>query len=350
MAEAKTRKLHYDVLRVLAAFSVVMLHSAAQFWYDLDIRSKVWGIANSYDALFRFGVPIFVMISGAIFLDKAYTLDIKRLYKHNILRMVILYVIWSVAYGLYDARSWDWKVAGVKGILRELLNGRYHLWFIPMIAGIYVLLPVLKSWIDHTQQKTIEYFLVLFFVLQILSETVRALTIMDEIHYILDLAKVEMICGYIGYFVLGYYLAHIGIKDKLKKILYAMVLPSILGNVVLGVLLAWKVNAPVAAIYDSFGIFTFIISVTLFVFACEKGSNAKVGKTCSKLLKELSANTLGVYVMHIGLMEYTMDHGFHSMIVSNIIGIPLYAMVCFIICALVAAVLRRIPFIGRFLC
>ena len=88
----------------------------------------------------------------------------------------------------------------------------------------------------------------------------------------------------------------------------------------------------------------------LFVFACEKGSNAKVGKTCSKLLKELSANTLGVYVMHVGLMEYTMDHGFHSMIVSNIIGIPLYAMVCFIICALVAAVLRRIPFIGRFLC
>ncbi|MBQ8041386.1 MAG: acyltransferase family protein [Lachnospiraceae bacterium] len=350
MADTKSRKLHYDILRILAAFSVVMLHSAAQFWYDLDIRTKVWGIANSYDAVFRFGVPIFVMISGAIFLDKNYTLDIKRLYKHNILRLVVLYVIWSAAYGLYDARKWDWNEIGVKGILKEMLSGRYHLWFIPMLVGIYVLLPVLKSWIDHTKQKTIEYFLVLFFILQVLSETLRALTIMDEIHYILDLAKVEMICGYIGYFVLGYYLAHIGINGKLKKILYAMTLPAVFGNVVLGVLLAWKVNAPVAAIYDSFGIFTFIISVALFVFVCEKGEKANFGKAGSMILKEMSANTLGVYVMHVGLMEFTKGRGFHSMIVSNIVGIPLYAVVCFVICALVAAVLRRIPFIGRFLC
>ena len=64
----KKRLIHYDLLRIFAAFSVVMLHSAAQFWYSLDIYSTEWLIANSYDALFRFGVPIFVMISGALFL------------------------------------------------------------------------------------------------------------------------------------------------------------------------------------------------------------------------------------------------------------------------------------------
>ena len=31
-------------------------------------------------------------------------------------------------------------------------------------------------------------------------------------------------------------------------------------------------------------------------------------------------------------------------------GIPLYAVVCFAVCAVVAAILRRIPFIGRFIC
>lgn len=350
MAEVKVRKLHYDILRVLAAFSVVMLHSAAQFWYDLDIRSKEWVIANSYDAVFRFGVPIFVMISGAIFLDKNYELDVKKLYQHNILRLVILYVVWSMVYGLYDFRNWSIQDAGIKALLKEMLFGRYHLWFIPMIVGIYVLLPVLKSWVEYTKQKTIEYFLCIFIILQVGSETIRALTTTEEIHYILDLGKVEMVCGYVGYFVLGYYLAHIGISVKLKKFLYAMVMPAVLGNVVLGVLLAWKVNAPVAAIYDSFGIFTFIISIALFVFFCEKGSKEKTEKMGSKLLKEMSADTLGVYVMHVGLMEFTKDHGFHSMIVSNIIGIPLYAIACFIICALVAAVLRRIPFVGRFLC
>lgn len=350
MAELKERKLHYDILRVLAAFSVVMLHSAAQFWYDLDVRSTEWIVANSYDAVFRFGVPVFVMISGAIFLDKEYTLDIKRLYKHNILRLVVLYVIWSVVYGLYDARNWDWKVAGVKTILREMLNGRYHLWFIPMIAGIYVLLPVLKSWVENAKQKTIEYFLMIFFVLQICSETIRALVLSDEIHYILDLSKVEMACGYIGYFVLGYYLAHHGISIKVKKILNVLVVPAIVANVVLGFLLAWRVNAPVAMIYDSFGIFTFIISVVLFVYVLEKGKKVNAGVKSGKVWKELSEDTLGVYVMHVGLMEFTMELGVHSMRIPNVVGIPLYAVICFAVCALAATLLRRIPFVGRFLC
>ena len=350
MAEVKSRKLHYDILRVLAAFSVVMLHSAAQFWYDLDIKGTEWIIANSYDAVFRFGVPVFVMISGAIFLDKEYTLDLKRLYKHNILRLVVLYAIWSAAYGLFDTRTWDWKAAGIKTILREMLNGRYHLWFIPMIAGIYVLLPILKGWIENAKQKTIEYFLMIFFVLQICSETIRALVLSDEIHYILDLSKVEMACGYIGYFVLGYYLAHIGISAKVKKVLYALVVPAIVANVVLGLLLAWRVNAPVATIYDSFGIFTFILSLALFVFVCEKGKKANVGAKSSKVWKELSADTLGVYVMHVGLMEFTEGLGFHSMMIPNIVCIPLYAIACFATCALVAALLRRIPGVGRFLC
>ena len=350
MAEVKPRKLHYDILRVLAAFSVVMLHSAAQFWYELDIRSTEWIIANSYDALFRFGVPVFVMISGAIFLDQTYEVDVKRLYKHNILKLVVFYVMWSVMYRLFDIRNWDLKEAGIKAVLREFLMGRYHLWFIPMIAGIYVLIPVLKTWIENAKKKNIEYFLVLFFVFQIVSETIRALTVSDEIHYILDLFNVEMVCSYIGYFVLGYYLAHIGMGPKLKKILYIMVLPSAVANIVLGFLLAFRANEPVGLIYDCYGVFTFIIAVALFIFVCDKGKNSGVNLKGEKVWKELSADMMGVYVMHVGIMEFTKEIGLHSMMVSNVIGIPLYAIACFTVCALVAAVIRRIPFVGRFLC
>ena len=204
------RKIQYDLLRILAAFSVVMLHSAAQFWYDLDVRSAEWVIANSYNAVFRFGVPIFVMISGALFLDNGYRLNLKRLYIHNILRLVILYIVWSCIYGLYDCVGHGFSSLSYKEILREMLSGRYHLWFIPMIVGIYVLLPILKSWVEHTDKKTLQYFLTLFFVLQICSETLRAFLKTDELQYILDLAKIELACGYIGYFVWGYYIVHVG--------------------------------------------------------------------------------------------------------------------------------------------
>ena len=71
----KERIIHYDLLRIVAAFSVVMLHSTAQYWYTLDIYSSEWIIANTYDAIFRFGVPIFVMMSGALLLNPGYELN-----------------------------------------------------------------------------------------------------------------------------------------------------------------------------------------------------------------------------------------------------------------------------------
>ena len=76
------RMLHYDLLRILACFSVVMLHSAAQFWYTIPVTEPEWVIANSYDAVSRFGVPIFVMISGVLFLNNDREINLKRLYTH----------------------------------------------------------------------------------------------------------------------------------------------------------------------------------------------------------------------------------------------------------------------------
>ena len=346
----KSRVLHYDWLRIAAAFSVVMLHSAAQFWYTLDIYGRDWIIANSYDAVFRFGVPSFVMISGAIFLDKDYQLDIRRLYRHNILRMLVLYAVWSCVYGLWDCAGFDLKTAGVKAILREMLLGRYHLWFLPMIAGIYVLLPVLKEWISHAKEENIRYFLALFLVIQIGGETLRALTVTDELHYILDLMKIEMVCSYIGYFVWGYYLTHIRISDKLCRLFYVAALPAVVCNVLLGNHLAHRAGEPLGAIYDSYGIFTFIVVTALYLFAVNKVSTYRFGKTSERIVKEIAGNTLGIYVMHIGLMEALERVGIHSMMIPNIWGIPLYALLCFIICGLVAAGLRRIPFIGKYIC
>lgn len=348
--EKKERKLQYDLLRILAAFSVVMLHSSAQFWYELDVTGVEWTIANAYDAVFRFGVPIFVMISGALFLDRDYKLDIGRLYRHNILRMVIIYVVWCCLYGLFDSRAFDLQAVGVKALFREMLGGRYHLWFLPMIVGIYVLLPVLKSWVEHADKKNLQYFLAVFFVMQVCSETIRALTVTDEIHYILNLANVEMACGYIGYFVWGYYLAHIGIGDKLRKGIYLMVVPSILLNIVLSTFLSRRAGTPVGTIYDSFGVFTFVIVTACFLVVKDRGSKASFGRRSSGIIKELSADTLGVYVIHVGLMEFLKLYGIHSMMLPNIFGIPVYGLFCFGICLLVAAIVRRIPVIGKYIC
>jgi surface polysaccharide O-acyltransferase-like enzyme len=347
--QEKRRVLSYDILRIIAAFSVVLLHCAAQKWYVDDVRNTEWIIANSYNAITRFGVPIFVMISGAIFLNDEYELRISRLFRHNILRMLILYFVWSTVYGLIDASKFDLAQVGIRPLLREILLGRYHLWFLPMIVGIYLLLPILKTWVAGAGKKGLEYFLILFLVFQISFGTLRVLFVVDEVHMLLDTIPVDLVCGYVGYFVLGHYLAQYEISAKARKMLAFLIAPAALANIVLGNLLALRKGEPTAEIYDSFGFFTFLIVVALFVLVKHSSESRQPSKRMQGFVREVSADTLGAYILHIGVMEALEPLGIHVAMIPNVIGIPVYAVLCFALCIGIAALIRRIPLIGSYL-
>lgn len=351
MESPKNRLVHYDLLRILAAFSVVMLHSASQFWYSLSPETGAWKIANGYDALFRFGVPVFVMISGALFLGKE--LDVKRLYTHHILRLLAVYLVWSVAYGLFDCRAYEAKYVTWAIIGFEIEGGRYHLWFLPMIVGIYILLPLLHSWIRHVEKKTLEYLLLVFLVLQIGRETLTVLLqnqMAEFVINILDVPELSMACSYVGYFVLGYYITTIGIPRKWHKIIYWAMIPAAVLNIVISDISSVRKGAPDGTIYDSYGAFTFIIVVGLFLFFAEVVSKVRYGEFARKLIGEISFATFGVYVMHLMCIEWLAEWGIDSMMLPNIIGIPLLAVLVFLICFILAAILRRIPVIGKYIC
>ena len=349
-SRTENRLLHYDILRIIAAFSVVMLHSSSQFWYELPVTDVNWLITNSYDALFRFGVPIFVMISGALFLNPAKEVNVKRLFTHNIWRIVVLYGVWSCVYGLYDCRAFDVELVSWKDYVREMLGGRYHLWFLPMIAGIYCMIPVLHSLVNRGEKSVLKYFLMLFVVFQLGPFTLKALIWQDDLHYLLNMIEIPMACSYVGYFVLGYYIAHVGIEKKYHRWIYMGAVIASVCNVVLGNLLALKKGTPIADIYDSYSIFTFIIVVALYLYFVENKSKFQLHGVWEKLVREISACTLGIYVMHVGVMEIWKNAGFHPMSMPMILGVPVFSVVCFVFCLVVAAVLRRIPLIGRYIC
>ena len=345
------RMVHYDLLRIVAAFSVVMLHSAGQKWYVLPVTGREWQIADAWDALFRFGVPIFVMISGAIFLNR--DISIRKLYLHNIIRLLVIYWVWSGIYGLYDCRNYDLEAAGWKVVAKEMLSGRYHLWFLPMIVAIYMLVPVLRIWVRNAERKNLEYFLMLFVILKIGMSTVSALSATYLVTYaaeLLDAMEIGMACSYIGYFVLGYYIAHYGIPKKWHMVIYIGTIPCAVLNILLDRYLSIRAGEPTGQIYDSYGVCTFVIVTALFLFFTDVMSKVSYSGLAAGIIRELSGSTLGVYVMHIGLLEILEERGIDSMLIPNVVGIPLLALCCFLICALLAAGLRRIPVVGRYLC
>ena len=95
------RIIAFDVMRIISIFAVILLHYSSQRFY-ISFPSSEWEIRNIYDSMVRWGVPVFVMISGALFLDSNKKLSIKRLFTKNILRIICAFLFWSFIYLLYD--------------------------------------------------------------------------------------------------------------------------------------------------------------------------------------------------------------------------------------------------------
>ena len=67
----KKRIIYLDILRVIAIFAVVLMHASSeiQLQYELDVRSVPFFVANIFDTVTRFAVPLFLMISGRLMIN-----------------------------------------------------------------------------------------------------------------------------------------------------------------------------------------------------------------------------------------------------------------------------------------
>ena len=107
MGEERTSKLptasrhripYIDALRVWASVAVNAIHVCAQNWYVTDPLSWEWQVLNAFDSAVRWPVPVFIMISGVLFLDGEKQVSIERLYGKTIPRIIALILFWSSAY------------------------------------------------------------------------------------------------------------------------------------------------------------------------------------------------------------------------------------------------------------
>lgn len=346
------RSISFDLMRVIAAFSVVVLHASGMYIGKFPLGSMNFRIANFYDSIARYGVPIFVMISGAIFLSEEKPVTTKKLWSRNILRLFIIYWVWSFAYYTYQCVCL-WHISifhkGIVGVVTGCVYASDHFWFIFMILGLYALVPFLRTWLAHATKKELDYFVVLFVGFQIVGFTIPALVNKTLVTELFDMVSITELTGYLGYFVLGHILTKYGISKKWKTLVYVLVPVGVLVNFVVSDVMSLQQGAYTPGIYDSFGLFTFIQIVAIFVFFTELGAKRKVAPAMVRALEEVSKDTLGIYLMHVGVLNVFMEEGLFFESMAPLIGVPVISLMTFVLCGLVSAVLRRIPVVGKYL-
>lgn len=341
----------FDILRILSTFSVIMMHVTSEYIYSLDLSSNSWLAVAVYNSVFHYGVPIFVMISGALFMNPNREIHLRNLFFHNILRMSVIYLVWSAAYGLFDFLQYKttWKDSW-RFYVWEIVNSRNHLWFLPMLIGIYLLIPILSVWIRNATKENIAYFLMLFIVLQVGCVTILPLSTHEIVEFIVNLRNIQMVCSYLGYFVLGYYLIHVGVSAIMKKIIYVSFPIAFILSIISVVFISRHRGSVQVGMVDSFSALTFIIATAMFLLLYEVGNKIKITSKMSLVLENLGKDTFGTYLIHIAVLEYMMTRGYNAVVPNAAIGILVCVLICFGVSMIAAAILRRIPFIGKYIC
>lgn len=355
--ESSNRIAYFDHLRVLAMFLIMMLHAASFCWYDISVRTGSWLILNAYKSLTDHAVLLFVMISGALFLGRE--VPIKKIYSKYVLRMVIAFIVWSLIYAIVSSYRW-----GLRAIFETTLASHYHLWFVPMIAGLYICLPILRKFVSS--EKIIRYFLVVSFIFAFALPTVLnlisdfgtfqvssylgGLTLSDYARFIndrLDEAKIYMVVGYAFYFIAGYYLHNMELNKKQRYILYALGILSLVVTFAMTVLDTFHQGLPSDTYHYNFNIGVMFAAFAMFELFKNiiKGGDGWY----SRLIGKLSKYSFGAYLIHALVIEVLAMLGFTAVTFSPVLAVPVIGIITFAVSFAVSALLNKIPFINKYI-
>lgn len=348
------RIIYYDFLKILATFAVVLLHAAALKWGNVEETSYEWKIMNFYDAIVRWAVPIFVMVSGALFLEPNHQVNIKKLYIKNIFHIITVFLFWSIFYAII---SWT-NGMQLKYAILSVVKGYYHQWFLFMIAGLYMLVPLLKK-ITETRKMT-EYFLCIALVFTfIIPRILDLLTILELPHTVeltsalqaaLSNMNFHFTLGFVAYFVLGHYLAKYEISKKLEFCIYIL---GILGFIATIVLTAWhsfREGRQNTTFYGEFTINVMLEAISVFTFAKCRISKLRLTEKATAVIHKMAQYGLGIYLVHVVILEtLETDFQFHPLIANPIYMVPLVAIVVWSISLLISLILNHIPIIKKYI-
>ena len=306
----KTTKRYFgiDLIRVVACFLVMQTH-AGEIYYIEDngdlIRNEknIWpGIFNS---LARVCVPLFVMISGYLLLPMK--TDYSTFLKKRFTRVSFPFIAFCIFYDIY------YYIRGVIDIKTMLINipkifinygsELGHLWFMYMIMGVYLLIPIFSPWIKSAKKEHFYFYFVIWLISSFSCYIHLAFPqIWGEVYWNNN-TVVQGFIGDFGYAVLGAFIK-LHLKEKNLYILGIILYLIGSGFTMFGFLyrreeattceeieVTWKFDS-INVVIATFGVFLLLRKVE-----CK---NEKV----VKIFNDIALKSYGMYLIHIFFLQF----------------------------------------------
>ena len=158
----KQREIWVDWLRITACFLVMMVHSTEPFYLGgdgsliLTETDAFW--AALFDSFARACVPLFIVASSYLQFPIHYSTG--DFFRKRAVRILVPFAIWTIVYALI----WGEPVQNFRNLLFNFKYEAGHLWFVYMLVGLYLLMPLLSPWAEKVGRKELLFYIGLCFL------------------------------------------------------------------------------------------------------------------------------------------------------------------------------------------
>jgi surface polysaccharide O-acyltransferase-like enzyme len=338
-----------DLIRTIAILMVILVH-ASFFPYKIpgEITPTVmvnWFTADVYGAIGYLGVPLFVMLSGALLLNPAKADEPMGLFfKKRFDRIGLPLIFWTAVYFVWSFSVHDEPLT-LFNIEQGLLSGSYPiLWFLYLLVGLYLATPILRTLVKHIERGKFKLLLAIWFVGTVSVPLVHTFT---NFSYN---PLTFVITGWVGFFLLGIYLTNTKIHSRTAYI-------GLISGLLLAIVGDWFLTATMGEQYTgyfheylSFNMIIASAALFLILIRIPRRSIDSKYVTVNRLIHWIEKNTLPIYLIHIIVLESLQLglFGFSFPYTYNLlVDVPFITLVTFVLSAAIVYPLKKIPYVTK---
>ncbi len=285
----KKRNLNIEYLRVFACLSVILIHIFAAGRTDFPNHTEFEeNFTKITIQCLHFCVPIFFMITGALFLNKK-DINLKKYIKKYLLALLIFGVIFAIFEEIFNK---NFTLAmPFKAFLNTIQGNSWgHMWYLHDLIGVMLMIPILII-VKEKDEKKLKY----MFYLLIVSSFI--IPLLDTLLQINIKFTIPLKSEHLAFVILGYESFKFNKKINLKKSILGMIICFIVLIIICYIAYTYDIKRlGILGHYNSI----LIMCLAFFIFKTFLNINfEKIPRKITKIVSDFSYSTFGIYLIHM---------------------------------------------------
>lgn len=307
-ATAAPRKDFITLASVIAALSVMLLHTNNCFWW-MSVGDSRWPAANTIEAVFYFAAPLYFMISGATLMNYRDRYTTGQYFAKRALKILPAFFAWNIVallYQVYYKKVIILADVTVVGFLKGMLNSQYLgiYWFLPAILCLYLVLPLFAAVEKDKRRRIFTYFVLLCLVC---NKLVPLLLSVFKWDFPWPFQEQGSFLNYIVYALLGYLISEYEPPTWMRWTIYGLAVGAFLAQW-LGTYVDSQNIQAVSNLYKGYDkLPSYLYATGIFLLIKRVSEDVMRWKPVRFVIERMAKYTFATYLMHWYLMEMFID-------------------------------------------